>query len=166
MSYYIIIRGPLGSGKTTIANKLAKLLGSRYFAVDKILDEHGLTKDKSDGYISQKSFKTVNEIIAPQAEALLEKGTIVIFDGNFYWQSQIEDLLSRLNYQSYVFSLKAPLEVCIARDSARSKTHGRDAAEAVYKKSTKFSYGTVIDATKPLEKVINEILSYLPTSNL
>jgi shikimate kinase len=56
MTYYIIIRGPLGCGKTTIAKNLSKKLNAEYFAVDRILDEHNLTKDKEKGYVSQKSF--------------------------------------------------------------------------------------------------------------
>ncbi|MFA6252684.1 MAG: hypothetical protein WCV69_00220 [Patescibacteria group bacterium] len=63
MSYYIIIRGPLGCGKSTISKKLAKIIGAKYFTVDRILDEYNLASDEEGGYVSQKSFKKVNEII-------------------------------------------------------------------------------------------------------
>jgi len=36
MSYLVIIRGPLGVGKTTIAKKLTVRLEGKYFSVDKI----------------------------------------------------------------------------------------------------------------------------------
>ena len=42
MSYYIIIRGPLGSGKSTISKKLARILGAKCVHVDGILEKHGL----------------------------------------------------------------------------------------------------------------------------
>ena len=164
MSFYIIIRGPLGCGKSTIAKKISKILKAKYVAVDMVLDEYDLTKDKEAGYISQRSFKEANEIISPQAKDNLDKGISIVFDGNFYWKSQIEDLISRLNFSYYVFTLKAPLEICIARDIERRKTHGEEAARAVYKKSTEFDYGKIIDINRPLEICVKDILSYLPKS--
>ena len=38
-SYFIIIRGPLGSGKSTITQKIAKILRAEYIPIDRILDE-------------------------------------------------------------------------------------------------------------------------------
>ena len=162
MVFYIIIRGPLGCGKSTIAKRLSKILKAKYFAIDKVLDEYDLTKDKEEGYISQKSFKKANEIIAPRAKDVLDKKKLIIFDGNFYWKSQIEDLISRLNFQHYVFTLKAPLEVCIKRDVERKKTYGEDATKVVFKKSTEFNYGIVININRPLNVCLKEIISYLP----
>lgn len=60
-----------------------------------------------------------------------------------------------------MFTLKAPLEVCLERDRQRRKTYGKDAVRAVYKKSTQFDYGFVIDVTKLLDDYVKEILSYL-----
>ena len=162
MVFYIIIRGPLGCGKSTISEKLAEIINAKHIAVDRVLDEHNLTEDKEEGYISQASFKQANEIIAPQAQKVLESGKSIIFDGNFYWQSQIEDLIGRLNFPHYVFTLKAPIEICIDRDAKRNKTHGEVAATVVHAKSTSFTYGTEIDVTKNIDECINEILSYLP----
>lgn len=162
MSYYVIIRGPLGCGKTTIARRLAKTIDAKYFAVDRVLDEYNLTKDKEESYISQKSFIKANKIVAPKAKKVLDRGVPVIFDGNFYWKSQIDDLINKLDFPHYVFTLKVPLEVCIERDKNRNKIHGEDAARAVYKKSTEFDYGTVINITKSVEESVEEILSYLP----
>ncbi|HLC78356.1 MAG TPA: AAA family ATPase [Candidatus Nanoarchaeia archaeon] len=158
MSYYIIIRGSLGSGKSTISKALAEELGAEYFAVDRVLDEYDLTKYKEEGYIAQKSFFKVNEILVKRTEKILQKGKPVIFDGNFYWKSVIEDLIGKLNYPHYVFTLKAPIEKCIARDKERGKTHGAGAARAVYKKSTSFSFGIVIDnENKSVKETLNEI---------
>ena len=167
IAYYVIIRGPLGCGKSTIAEKLAKIINAEDIPIDRILDEYNLTKDKEAGFISQKSFIKANEIAVSKAKELLEGKTPIVFDGNFYWESQIEDLINRLNFQHYVFTLKASLEVCIERDIQRGKTHGEDAARAVYKKSTEFEYGTVIDTNgKTSEDVVKEIISYLPKNRL
>ncbi len=43
MSFYIIIRGPLGCEKTTISKKLAEEIEVKYFSIDKVLDENGIT---------------------------------------------------------------------------------------------------------------------------
>lgn len=167
MSYYLIIRGPLGCGKSTIAKQLAKIIQAEYIAVDRVLDEHHLTKDHEQGYISQKSFIRANEIIAPKAKRKLQRRIPVIFDGNFYWKSAVEDLIKRLKrgrwpFPHYVFTLKAPLRVCLERDRKRRKRHGQDAVKAVYKKATEFEYGVVMDVTKPIEKVVKEIIIHLP----
>ena len=160
MSYYIIIRGPVGSGKSTISRKLSKLLKAKHFSIDRLLDKLPMEEEK--GYISQKTFLKANKIVVVKAESLLKKDKPVIFDGNFYWKSQIEDLIKRLSdYRNFVFTLKVPLEVCIERDSKRKKVHGVDTAIAVYKKLTEFKYGISIDATKPLPAILKEILHYL-----
>ena len=162
MTYYLIIRGPMGSGKSTISERLSSELGARHIAVDRILDEHSLTGEHEEGYISQRSFKCANEIIAPEAAELLAKNIPVIFDGNFYWQSQIEDLVGRLDFPHKVFTLELPLALCIERDSKRDKTHGKDATEAVYAKSTSFTYGVPIDVTGTLDESTAAIKQNLP----
>lgn len=160
MSYYIIIRGPLGCGKSTISKELAKRINGEYISVDQILAENDLENDKEEGYISQSSFKKANEIAVNQSSNYLSNNKQVIFDGNFYWKSQVEDLIERLDlYKSYVFTLKVPLEVCIERDSKRNPPHGEGAARVVYKKTTEFDYGEIIDATLPVEKSIGKIIS-------
>ncbi len=152
----------MGCGKSTISKELAKRIKGEHFAIDRVLDDHNLTEDKEDGYISQKSFKKANKIACIKASELLRAKTPVIFDGNFYWKSQVEDLIDRLNFSHSVFTLKAPLEVCIDRDSQRKKPHGEMATKVVYEKSTEFDYGTLIDITKPLAECVDEIVSHLP----
>lgn len=161
MGYYIIIRGPLGSGKSTVSKRLSTSLKAKRISIDKILDQHHLEKWEN-GYISQGSFLKANEIAVVNATNFLEKGRVVIFDGNFYYKSQIKDLLKRLrNYKSYVFTLKVPLEVCIERDSKREKPLGAKAATEVYNKSTEFDYGIGVDATESLATITKRILSHL-----
>ena len=162
MTYYVIIRGPLGCGKSTISERIANKLKAKHIPIDRILDKYNLTEELENGYISQKSFIKTNEIVTHTAKVFLQKGTPIVFDGNFYWKSQIDDLIKRLKFPSYVFTLKAPLRICIERDKKRSKAHGKDAAKAVYKKSTQFKYGIIINVTKPIKESIKKIISYLP----
>ncbi len=162
MSYLIIIRGPLGCGKTTIAKKLASRIGGKYFSVDRILKKYKLGYDVEDGNISQKSFLKTNEVLFPEAKKFLNKNKPVIFDGNFYWKSHIEDLIKKLNVPYYIFTLHAPLEICIERDKKRFKTYGVEAAMAVYGRSTALNYGVEIDTTQPIEHTIKKIITFLP----
>lgn len=156
MVFYIIVRGPLGVGKSTVAERLAKEIEGELISIDRLLDEHGLWEA---GRLSE--FLQANAIAAERAQGCLEKGTPVIFDGNFYWKTQIEDLVHRLDYRHYIFTLKAPLRVCIERDRRRDRPHGRAAAREVYVKSTKFGYGIGLDATRPIASILRAITSRL-----
>ncbi len=160
MGFYVVVRGPLGSGKSTVSERLAKAIGGAHIAIDPILEENGL-EQWEEGYISEDSFLKANSIALRQAEPVLRRGRPVVFDGNFYWRSQIADLVARLNFPHHVFTLKAPLDLCVQRDSQRDPPHGREATESVYAKSTEFDWGVGIDATQPVESVVREIASRL-----
>ncbi|HLM90999.1 MAG TPA: AAA family ATPase [Thermoplasmata archaeon] len=156
MSYCVVIRGPLGVGKTTVSKRLSARIAAEYISIDRILDEDGLWEA---GHLSE--FLRANEIAAARAEPMLAKRTPVVFDGNFYWKSQIEDLVGRFRYPHFVFTLKAPLRVCIERDARRPKPHGIEAAKEVYAKSTRFEYGIGLDATCPIPSILRKITSRL-----
>lgn len=150
--FFLIIRGPLGAGKTAVARRLAKLLRAEYFSIDQILDAHGLWVE---GRL--KEFLGANRILIPKARRSLRNGRAVVVDGNFYWKTQIRDLAGRLDYPHAVFTLKLPLRTCILRDRARVPSHGARAAREVYEKSTRFQYGNEIDASGPLSQVVAAI---------
>jgi len=161
MSFYLLIRGPLGVGKSTVSERLAKKIGAQHISIDRILDERGLWEE---GRVSE--FLKANEFAGKEARDLLNTGTPVIIDGNFYWESQIDDLIDRLDFPHYLFTLKAPLSVCIARDGRRTPPHGAEAAQEVYTKSTRFTRGVSIDATRSADDVVEDILSRLPRSGV
>ena len=157
MNYCVIIRGPLGCGKTTIAKELSKLMGASYFSVDTILDENKL-EEWDKGYISLQSFLKANDILSLK---VFESEVPAVIDGNFYYKEQLEDLISKLDSKHYVFTLKTSLDVCIERDKKRTNSLGEDAVKAVFKKSNEFDYGTVIDVNKTLKECVDEIVSYI-----
>lgn len=164
MSYYIIIRGPLGSGKSTVSEKLAHILEAKYVGLDEVLEKHGLDKMPPDApCISAKNFIKANEIVLPGVKETLADGKIVILDACFYHKEIIEHLVQNLPFKHYIFTLKAPLALCIKRDSERNKSHGEGAAQAVHSLVSQFDYGTIIDVDKSLDETIKDILSYLPT---
>ncbi|MEK6910941.1 MAG: AAA family ATPase [Nanoarchaeota archaeon] len=163
MSYYIIIRGPLGIGKTTISKLLSKQLKAKYFSMDKILSDNNLDKRGKEPCIPVRNFIKANNIILPEIKKALKNKKIVILDGCFYHKEQISHLEKSLKFKQIVFDLKAPVEVCINRDSKRSKVYGQGAAHAVYNLVSRFNYGIVIDTNrKNKNQVVKEILNRLP----
>ena len=161
MSFYFIIRGPLGAGKSTISAEVAKAVGGRHIFIDAILEEHNL-EEWDQGYISERSFLRANELAAQEARVLLDRGTSVVFDGNFYYRSVVEDLETRLPFPHRTVTLRAPLPVCVARDAGRTPSYGPEAAREVFEKTTAFDYGTVIDAVGPVPVVVRRVLELLP----
>ena len=165
MSFYVIVRGPLGAGKTTVSDQVAAALGGRHIAIDAILDTYNL-EEWEDGYISVRSFLRANELAAREARVLLRRGTPVVFDGNFYHRPVVEDLEERLPFPHATFTLRVPLSVCVARDAARTPSYGPEAAKEVFEKTTTFDYGTVIDAVRPVSEVVGSMLEELRRQGL
>lgn len=163
MKYFIIIRGPLGCGKTTISTRLSKILGARHISIDKVLEKNRLnTIDKKTDCIPKKNFAQGIKTVIPEAKKAIKNGKAVIFDGCFYHESSIDYLVESLEYQHYIFTLRAPVEVCIRRDKKRKNKLGEKAARRVHELVSKFDKGFVIDAEKPVEAVIRDIRSHLP----
>ncbi|MBU0540682.1 ATP-binding protein [Patescibacteria group bacterium] len=164
MSYYIIIRGPLGCGKSTIAEKLAEKLSAEYIGMDEVLEKHGFDKAPPGApCIPTENFIKANEIVIPAVREKLSCGKVVIFDACFYHKEVIEHLIRNLEFPHFIFTLKAPLEVCIERDGKRAKTYGEDAARAVYGLVSQFDYGTNIDISRSLDEAVGEMLSKIRT---
>ena len=146
MSKIIIIRGPLGIGKSTISKKLAKDLDAEYFSVDELLTKNKLDViDFEIGFIPEENFLKINELIHPEIMENINKNKSVVIDGNFYHKTVLEHLLSKFNQKdAFVFTLKANKDICIKRDSQREKPHGVVAATAVHELVSRFDYGEVI----------------------
>lgn len=168
MAYFVIIRGPSGIGKSTISKELSKILGAYYIPIDDFLEKEGLDNiNEKEGCIPVKNFTELNKNILPKIKSELEKDKIVIIDGNFYHKEQIENIINNLSYLNYVFSLKAPLKVCIERDNKRQNSYGKKATTEVYRLVSKLNHGTLIDTNnKSINQVIEEVRSYLPSNIL
>lgn len=149
----MVIRGPLGVGKTTVAKRVARRLRGAYVSIDQILEAHDLW---DVGALSE--FLRANDVAVDCAAPFLRAGRPVIFDGNFYWKAQIEDLVGRLEFPYRIFTLAAPLAVCIERDAGRAAPHGAEAARKVYAKTIRFDCGTRVDANHPLSNVVENLL--------
>jgi len=171
MCYFVVIRGPLGVGKSTVSDRLAEAIGGDHIYIDRLLEEHGLEEWDEDR-ISLRSFLSANSFGIERAKKVLAQSRPVIFDGNFYWGEAIEDLANRLTYKHFIFTLQAPLSVCIQRDSQRplpkegaepkaGDSLGVEAATQVYSMVSQVNRGISIDATGPVDATVAEILRHL-----
>jgi predicted kinase len=151
----IVLRGPFGVGKTTVARALAERLGAGTVSIDRLLERFPW-----DGG-SESLFLRTNRPAARRARALLARGRSAIVEGNFYWPSAIDDLVARVPYPSAVLTLRAPLAVCLARDRARRVRYGASAARAVFRKVGRVRRGTSIDARGPLHETVERIRIHL-----
>jgi predicted kinase len=166
MTYFVIIRGPAGIGKSTISELLARKIKAKVIHFDRKMDKANLVYIPGEKWIPLHKFLKADKIIAPKVKIELKNGKNIVFDGNFYHKEQIKDLIKRLNSKHFIFTLKANLKECIKRDKARKKYLGRKPISDVFKLVSKFDYGTKIDTEKKTEnQVIKDILSYLPNEN-
>lgn len=158
----------MGVGKSTIARNLAKVLKAKYISIDDLLSEYGLDRvSDEEGCIPVSNFISVVERILPSVVRKLGEGEIVILDGCFYHEEQIDHLLRNLPEPHYAFNLRATLRTCIERDSGRGKAYGVDAATAVYNLVSRFDYGININTDVKTEgQVVEEILSNLPARSV
>lgn len=151
----IIIRGPLGVGKSTVAKALAEELYGNYISVDDVLDEHHLAD--GDG-IPVENFIIANNFIA---EKIKESNSPTIIDGNFYYQEQIDDLIKKLPEAPSIFTITAPIETCLERDASRTKSYGENAARFVYDMVASVKIGTEIQSENTTkDQVVETILKY------
>ena len=142
----LIIRGPLGIGKSTIAKAVAEKTGGEYISVDQVLAQHGLDKAIGGGGIPLANFLKANVIITQESGRTATTGKRPVIDGNFYHKEQLENLVALLGGEPIVITLKAPVETCIARDAGREKPYGEDAVRAVHQLVSAFDYGTVVES--------------------
>jgi hypothetical protein len=157
VTFYALVRGPLGVGKTTIATALASAIGGVRVSIDEILDRPGM-EEWEDGRITEASFLRVNEVASELARPTLERGTPVVFDGNFYYRSQVDDLLGRLGPGSAIFSLRAPLVECIDRDRRRPHSYGEQSVREVFGLVERVDVGIPIDARGTAAETLDAIL--------
>lgn len=154
MKKLIIIRGPLGIGKTTVSHILSQNLRLEYLSLDKIIDDNYLAPTDLDE-IPLEIYLKANEIIFDLAEK--SKNTFVI-DGCFYYQQQIDDLVKKFDDNVEIFTLAGHVDTCIERDSKRPKVYGEDSNMV----TTKIKAGHEIDNTdlsvnETVEKIMEKI---------
>jgi predicted kinase len=154
-TFYLVVRGPLGAGKTTVARAVASAEGAEVVSIDAILESF-----EWDGG-SEALFLRANGPAVEQARSWLDRGIPVVFDGNFYWASVIDDLADRLPGLHEVVTLRAPIEQCIERDRRRPLSYGAAATREVFDKVARVDRGVSIDASGTREETVAAVRQQL-----
>ena len=162
----IILLGPPGSGKGTMANDLAKHLGLEHVEIGDILRNK---KDKKIQELMQKGKLLPNKIIVKLVNKKINKKDLIL-DGFPRTVAQAKMLKQK---PDYVFFLQVNKKIIYTRLLKRAKIEGRSddtkttisARIKEYEKQTKpvLKYYSIIkiDATQTPEKVLKDILLYI-----
>lgn len=157
MEYCIIIRGPAGVGKTTIAKKLAKELKADYFSFDKIMRKNNLDNLVGKG-IPSENFIKANEIII----LLIIRKKRAVLDGCFYREKQINHLLNKLKTKVYIFTLDADITECSKRNKTRKNPMTEENIKQVHNLVSEIKIGININTVgKSIQQIVSEILNHL-----
>ena len=157
---FVIIRGPAAVGKSTISKIIVENIGALHVSFDDILSKHNLGTVERDG-ISAENFVRGNEIALDMIKQLKPK--IVMLDGCFYRDEQMNYILKNFIGKHFVFTLKAKVEECIIRNKERGSPIPENAVRDVFKLVSKRDYGIIIDTSgKTINQTVKEILNYLP----
>jgi len=161
MSFYILIRGPAGSGKTTIAKELSKIYNAHHICIDTIKHKLGLKHSEVEKIEANKK-------IIKEAKDYLKQGRIVIIDEVLYYPKQLSQL-ENISYPSYLFSLNTSLSCCLKRNEKRREEEGRTLSDnnvkLVHNLVSKLKKGIEINTeNKTIKQTIQEIITYLPKS--
>lgn len=155
MEYCIIIRGPAGVGKTTIAKELARNLDADYFSFDEIMEANKLDTIIGDG-IPSKNFVKANEIVLD----LIKNKDRVILDGCFYRKEQLDHLLHNIKAKVYIFTLNADVTECSERNKMRVNSLADEDIKQVHNLVSKIKIGRIINTSgKSIKQIVSEILN-------
>ncbi len=129
----VLVTGPPGAGKTTIAAELRTRLGLPLIAKDTIKELLGGALGIEDRARSQQLGSIVFELMALVVKELLEQGVSVIAEGNFTERSAlVHDLPPAEILQVYVTAEPDTLRARLLERDARHPVHyDREAADEV-----------------------------------
>lgn len=144
-NFVVIIRGPIGVGKSTISELLErKLFNTVHVDVDKI-------KHKLGGRPSKSRTLRAHQIARQRVRSLIKQKKNPVIEEIFRWDdySAMKKLIKNKNYNIVKVYLKASLDVLIRRDQTRTVKHkGYKMVKEFYKKIRPVDEDLNLDTSK------------------
>lgn len=132
----IVVRGLMGTGKTTLATALTREIGATHLSTDRIRRElyktSNVRHDYGRGIYSENARRHVYDTTLKRARDLLANRMTVVIDGSFIsrWASeQVRAMCVEYDASLIVLECRCPRDVALARISERMAI-GTDASEA------------------------------------
>ncbi|OGN27933.1 MAG: hypothetical protein A3A33_04190 [Candidatus Yanofskybacteria bacterium RIFCSPLOWO2_01_FULL_49_25] len=156
----IILRGPIGVGKSTIAEELKEELSDGWVHLDIDKLKHVISKDSSKlrtTIAHNVALYFLEQLIKNRFNVIVEE----IFKEKIYRDAQ--DLLGRYNYKILKVFLTTPVDVSIERDKNRkNKTRGEKVVTDFHNQIKPLGEDLTIDTSKhSLEEAAELILKAL-----
>lgn len=118
---YMIIRGPIGAGKTSVAERLSNVIAADHHTFFVEFDLFRRKLGIGDPIYKNRNRGTV--LLAKRMNELMEDGFLPVVEGVFY-ESNISYLINNVRGSGFLLKLMAPLDVCIERDKERIYSRG------------------------------------------
>lgn len=173
----VIVNGPPASGKSTLGKQIAAGLGIPYIAKDDIKEEMYDGLGKIERVLSRKLGEASMRIMYAVARRILDAGTSVVIEANFYRGVSEPDLSTLFEHaDAMVIHCEAPEEELVERYAERDASGERhpvhDDAKKVDELEEEIEEGTYepldldvplvrVDTTNDYEPSVAEIISEL-----
>lgn len=145
--------GPMGSGKTTLALKIAKEKKANYYSLDKTIKEFNIPIRNINDY--EVHMVKALEMISEWAIQALMSGNPVVLDfggglGHWEWLKNIAD---STNAYIEIYHFEVPLEVRLARVKKRNEEKPKDIFHFVMSEEEVIASKPIRETPPPSDKV-------------
>ncbi|MGD9645264.1 MAG: AAA family ATPase [Pirellulales bacterium] len=171
----VVVRGLMGSGKSTVARAIAERIGAQYLATDVIRRELFGPSQQAAGfgegnYTSQRRREVYDQLLHA-ADELLAGGEAVVLDGTFLAaadQQRTAEIASARGLPALVVNCRCPADVArerIARrlatgdDASEARPELLDAQQALDEPTPAGLPSVTIDTNRPLEENLESVFT-------
>lgn len=163
MNSVIVLRGPSGVGKSTIAHLIQEKLGKNWVAVDVDKFKHYMPMKDRQANRAERT-KIAHDVSKFFAKQMYDKGYDVILEEMYKkaYNDAIVEFLEINNMHYLKVYLDAPIDLIIERAKAREKEVSDDEIRRHFSEIEPYADDFIIDTTKhSSEEVANLIISQL-----
>ncbi|MEK6963590.1 MAG: hypothetical protein AABX70_04130 [Nanoarchaeota archaeon] len=154
---YVLIRGPIGVGKTSVAKRFSNLLSldcypSFFIEFDRFRRELGIGEPT---YLNKR---VGTFLLVERMNQLIQKGSLPVVEGVFY-EGNMNHLRRNITGLALLIKLMAPLDICIERDQRRTYPRGVERVVPVWNslQHTVVSEVSINTETRTIEEIVDDV---------